>query len=107
VHRAWHPIKDPRQTERFHADLVRHAWPELLANRASRSQSRSHRRLNGCSRIVANPPYRPGPRLTTVLPELSRRLAIGPGAGYRVDRLVHRSAASQQRSMRAGAALKR
>jgi 23S rRNA (adenine2030-N6)-methyltransferase len=107
VYLAWYPIKDPKRIERFHADLASRAWPELLAIELLVRRAAATDRLNGCGLIVANPPYPLGAQLATVLPELSHRLAIGPGAGYRVDLLAHRSAASQQRSMRAGTTLKR
>jgi 23S rRNA (adenine2030-N6)-methyltransferase len=104
---AWYPIKDPRPIKRFHTDLAGHGWPELLVIEVMIRGTGATDRLNGCGLIVANAPYSLEPLLAKVLPELSRRLAIGPGAGYHVDVLPHRGAASQARNARADNPIKR
>jgi 23S rRNA (adenine2030-N6)-methyltransferase len=107
VYLAWYPIKDPKPIERFHTDLASRARPELLIVELMIRRATIADRLNGCGLIVANPPYSLATQLATVLPELSRRLAIGPGAGYRLDRQISPAAASQERRARAHASIKR
>ncbi len=107
VYLAWYPIKDRKPIERFHADLASRAWPELLIVELMIRGATIADRLDGCGLIVANPPYSLAAQLATVVPELSRRLAIGPGAGYRLDRLVSPAAASQARRSRADPPIER
>jgi 23S rRNA (adenine2030-N6)-methyltransferase len=87
--------------------LASRAWPELLIVELMIRGATIADRLNGCGLIVANPPYSLAAQLATVLPELARRLAIGPGAGYRLDRLISPSAASQERRLPANTPTKR
>jgi 23S rRNA (adenine2030-N6)-methyltransferase len=108
VYLAWYPIKDRAAIDRFHKALANPAWPELLVVELMIRAQRVSDRLNGCGLIVANPSYALSAQLTKILPELSRRLALGPGACYRLDRVApparggaSLSAASQGRKARA------
>jgi 23S rRNA A2030 N6-methylase RlmJ len=58
---------------------------ELLRVQLMVRSGNDPQRLNGCGLIVANPPYTLGGSLAAVLPELTFRLAEGPGANHRVD----------------------
>jgi 23S rRNA (adenine2030-N6)-methyltransferase len=87
VYLAWYPIKDPKPIARFHQALAKLDGPELLRVELLVQSDSVPDRLNGCGLIVANPPYALKGQLAVVLPELVRRLAIGPGALYRLDRI--------------------
>jgi 23S rRNA (adenine2030-N6)-methyltransferase len=99
---AWYPIKDRKPIDRFHNALANPTWPELLVVELMIRGQGTPDRLNGCGLIVANPPYALSAQLTTVLPELSRRLALGPGACHRLDRIGDRPPVSHARKPRAG-----
>jgi 23S rRNA (adenine2030-N6)-methyltransferase len=87
VYLAWYPIKDPRPIARFHQALAKLDGTELLRVELLIQSDGVPDRLNGCGLIVANPPYALNGQLAAILPELVRRLAIGPGALYRLDRI--------------------
>lgn len=80
VHILWYPIKDPRQVAAFHSALVASASVELLSVQLMVRSGSVPQRLNGCGMIVANPPFTLRSSLAAVLPELTFRLAEGPGA---------------------------
>jgi 23S rRNA (adenine2030-N6)-methyltransferase len=44
-------------------------------------------RLNGAGLVIVNPPWTLEGKLRHLLPFLSARLADGPGAGLRIERL--------------------
>jgi 23S rRNA (adenine2030-N6)-methyltransferase len=84
VYLAWYPIKDPKPVARFHAALAAAAKPPLLGVELLLRHPADTDRLNGCGLIVANPPHTLRDELARLLPELSRRLADGRGARYRL-----------------------
>ena len=111
VYLAWYPIKDRKPIARFRKTLAAlDAWPELLCIELMiRGEGPPPDRLNGCGLIVANPPYALDAQLERVLPELSRRLGLGPGARHRLERIATQGgggaqgqATSLKRKARAG-----
>jgi 23S rRNA (adenine2030-N6)-methyltransferase len=84
VYLAWYPIKDPKPVARFHAALAAIAKPPLLSVDLLLRHPVDTERLNGCGLIVANPPHTLRDELAGLLPELTRRLADGRGAHYRL-----------------------
>jgi 23S rRNA (adenine2030-N6)-methyltransferase len=94
IYLAWYPIKDPKPVARFHAGLDDLAARELLRIELMIQPASDPERLNGSGVIVANPPYTLARDLAVLLPELSRRLAAGPGGGYRLDRIGSPQAAT-------------
>jgi 23S rRNA (adenine2030-N6)-methyltransferase len=107
VYLAWYPIKDRKPIDRFHKALADPAWPELLVVELMIRGQGAADRLNGCGLIVANPPHVLSKQLKTILSELSRRLALGPGACFRLDHIalaaragLPRTTASQRRKPR-------
>ena len=105
VYLAWYPIKDRKPIARFRKALAaQDAWPELLCIELMIRGEDSPDRLNGCGLIVANPPYALDAQLETVLPELSRRLGLGPGARHRLERIATQGGGGAQRQ---AASLKR
>ena len=114
VYLAWYPIKDHKSVAGFHADLAAIVGPELLRVELMIRNANTAERLNGCGLIVANPPYALSDQLALVLPALVDRLAQGPGANYRLDRITvggratrGRTAVSQARKARAAVKSKR
>jgi 23S rRNA (adenine2030-N6)-methyltransferase len=110
VYLAWYPIKDRKPITRFRKALAAEGtWPELLSIELMIQGGDSPDRLNGCGLIVANPPYALSAQLETALPELSRRLGLGPGALHRLERIAsqgggrrQKQAASLKRNARVG-----
>jgi 23S rRNA (adenine2030-N6)-methyltransferase len=89
VYLAWYPIKDRKPVAAFHKALAAESgWPELLLIELMVRGEDSPDRLNGCGLIVANPPYALKAQLELLLPELSRRLALGRGAHHRLERIA-------------------
>jgi 23S rRNA (adenine2030-N6)-methyltransferase len=89
VYLAWYPIKDRKPVARFRKALAAEsAGSELLSIELMIQGGDSPDRLNGCGLIVANPPYALSAQLESALPELSRRLALGPGAHHRLERIA-------------------
>jgi 23S rRNA (adenine2030-N6)-methyltransferase len=77
----WHPIKDVRSVERFHAALAATGLPKLLAVELRiRRAVRDGRVLSGCGIIVHNPPFTLADELGAVLPFLATRFAKATGA---------------------------
>lgn len=82
---AWYPIKDPKTVARFHAALAARAIPKILRIELMLPRAAEVERLNGCGLVVVNPPYTLEGDLSTLLPELSRRLSGSGGGRYRLD----------------------
>jgi 23S rRNA (adenine2030-N6)-methyltransferase len=82
---AWYPIKDMKPVARLHKALAAMALPKppLCAQLFIRRPSDPDL-LNGCGLVIVNGPYTLTDDLGAVLPELSRRLARGPGATHRL-----------------------
>jgi 23S rRNA (adenine2030-N6)-methyltransferase len=81
----WYPIKDAKPVTRFHTFL-----PALTVNKLLRVElliraPRNPSVLNGCGLIVVNPPHTLETALAISMPDLSRRLGQGSGAGFRLD----------------------
>jgi 23S rRNA (adenine2030-N6)-methyltransferase len=87
IYLAWYPIKDLKPVARFHADLAALGAGKLMRVELMIRRANHPEVLNGCGLIVANPPYTLEGELAAILPDLSRRLAVGSGAGYRLGGL--------------------
>ncbi|HJU29945.1 MAG TPA: 23S rRNA (adenine(2030)-N(6))-methyltransferase RlmJ [Hyphomicrobiaceae bacterium] len=81
VYVVWYPIKDPRPVARFHAALRKLAVPKPLIVELMVQPPTDAERLNGCGLLVINAPYTLKDELSSILPELSRRLAVVASAG--------------------------
>lgn len=93
IYLVWYPIKDPKPIARFHDTLRKKIGDklllaELMVRRAGHPDS-----LNGCGLVIANPPYTLEPALRTVLPVLTKRLALETGARERLTWLDRATAA--------------
>lgn len=110
AHLAWYPIKDPKPVARFHAALASIAKCPMLSVDLLLRHPADPERLNGCGLVVANPPHTLRNELAGLLPELTRRLADGSGASYRLApispahdrRSGHRSPTTQGAKRSAG-----
>jgi 23S rRNA (adenine2030-N6)-methyltransferase len=83
---VWHPLKDVRAAQRFEAELIGHAIPNMLA--MGLTVQRASERMTACGLIVINPPEGLHSALAEALPWLAARLAKGPGAEFRLDWLA-------------------
>lgn len=84
----WYPIKDPKPISQFHAQLAAMEGLELLLAEVAIRGGSAPDRLNGCGLVVVNPPFVLQDELAVVMPELTRRLAVGAGASHRLERLA-------------------
>jgi 23S rRNA (adenine2030-N6)-methyltransferase len=84
----WYPIKDPKPISQFHAQLAAMEGLELLLAEVAIRGGSAPDRLNGCGLVVVNPPFVLQGELAVVMPELTRRLAVGAGASHRLERLA-------------------
>lgn len=81
----WFPIKALRPLDRFYAALSSLSLAKVLAIELFIRGPVDPERLNGTGLVVFNPPFTLADKLRTVLPELTRRLAVEPGAFHVVD----------------------
>jgi 23S rRNA (adenine2030-N6)-methyltransferase len=114
VYLVWYPIKDPKPVLEFQRAVSELAGPEMLQAELLVQDGRVSDRLNGCGLIIVNPPYLLKDQLASILPELSRRLAVAPGASYRLESLRRggraapaQTAALRQKKPRVGAKIRR
>lgn len=77
----WYPIKDAGQTRAF-TDAVRQVSVDsVLQVELMTRKTSSPLYLSGCGLVIVNPPYTLHAALQTILPDLSGRLTLEPGAG--------------------------
>ncbi len=84
----WYPIKDRRAIARFHGELAASGIAKLLAVEFEVGVRPEPGALAGCGLVILNPPHPLERDLAVVLPELTARLAQGPGARFAVTRLT-------------------
>ena len=87
----WHPIKADSPLGAFDNKLIALARPRTLTVRLLARANQAAPGLNGSGLVIINPPYTLEAELRQVLPELSRLLAQGPGAGSEVRMLIGES----------------
>jgi 23S rRNA (adenine2030-N6)-methyltransferase len=100
VYLAWYPIKDPKPVARLHAEVAAIAGARLLTVELMLRRPAAADRLNGCGLIVANPPHTLEGELAGILPELTRRLADGSGAHYRLGAVAAAAPTGSSRPLR-------
>ena len=84
----WHPIKADSPLAAFDKKLIALGRPRTLSVRVLARDNKTAPGLNGSGLVIVNPPFTLEVELKTVLPELARLLAQGPGAGPDVRMLV-------------------
>ncbi|KGF69205.1 lactate dehydrogenase [Hoeflea sp. BAL378] len=87
----WHPIKAGSPLAGFDKKLVALGRPRTLSVRMLVRANVNAPGLNGSGLVIINPPFTLEADLKAVLPELTRLLAQGPGAGCEVRMLVGES----------------
>jgi 23S rRNA (adenine2030-N6)-methyltransferase len=85
VYMLWYPIKDLATVGRFHADMRGRGIARVLRIEVEVRAPTDPRQLNGCGLVVINPPWTLPADMQALLPELSERLGVGGGAGWRCD----------------------
>ncbi len=82
----WYPCLARPEARALPGRLVAEAGPRwLVAELHVDARPETGRGMRGSGVLVANPPVTLQPSLREALPWLAERLAIGPGAGYRLD----------------------
>lgn len=81
----WYPIKSRRPLDRFHAAIASLGLDKVLTTELYIRQPDDPEVLNGTGLVIFNPPYTLAGRLQTILPALTDRLAIAPGAYHLVE----------------------
>jgi 23S rRNA (adenine2030-N6)-methyltransferase len=84
----WYPIKDERAVGAFRREIAALGIAKMLAVELTIRGGGDPTLLNGCGLIVVNPPFTLAEKLKALLPELSRVLAQGKGAGFRIEELA-------------------
>jgi 23S rRNA (adenine2030-N6)-methyltransferase len=82
---VWYPIKDRAAVARFHGEVAILGIARLLRAELMVRQSSDRTTFDGCGLLIVNPPWKLDDELRGLLPDLARRLAFGPGAGWRLD----------------------
>lgn len=84
---AWYPIKDPRAVTGLRRKVAALGLPKALAIEVMIRGGEDGTRLNGAGLIAVNAPFTLAANLELLLPELTRVLGHGKGAGYRLEEL--------------------
>ena len=85
---VWYPIKDVAAVDAFLKGAAEAGYPRLVAIEQWVREPGGDGPLAGAGVLVANPPFTLADETEAVLPELTRLLAEGDGAGGRVLRLA-------------------
>ncbi|RST82798.1 23S rRNA (adenine(2030)-N(6))-methyltransferase RlmJ [Aquibium carbonis] len=88
VYAVWYPIKDRRAAEVFRDGFRAGAIAKVLDVSVTIRGAGDAPRLDGTGMLIVNPPHPLAAELETVLPELTRVLADGPGAFWQVEELA-------------------
>lgn len=90
VYAVWYPIKDRAAVERFREGFRAGGMPKVLdVSLTIRGAGATETpRLDGTGMLIVNPPFPLRAELDIMLPALTRLLADGPGAAWRVEELA-------------------
>jgi 23S rRNA (adenine2030-N6)-methyltransferase len=83
----WYPIKDEKPIAAFRSQITALGLAKALAVELLVRAPVDPARLNGAGLIVVNAPFTLTAKLSTLLPDLARLLAQGPGAAFRLEAL--------------------
>mgnify|MGYP001022051379 CR=1 FL=1 len=87
VYLLWYPIKDPKRIRSFHARLGDLGLDKVLLAEIMIRRAANPDLLNGAGLVIVNPPFQLEEASQRLLPFLAERMAAGPGAAARVERL--------------------
>ncbi|MFN3548008.1 MAG: 23S rRNA (adenine(2030)-N(6))-methyltransferase RlmJ [Mesorhizobium sp.] len=88
VYAVWYPIKDRAAVERFRDGFRTGGIPKVLDVALTIRGAGETPRLDGTGILIINPPFPLAGELAVMLPELTRLLADGAGAAWRVEELA-------------------
>ena len=83
----WYPIKEVAPVAAFRREVAALGFPKAMAIELMIRGSADQTRLNGAGLIAVNAPFTLSSKLDALLPELTRVLAQGEGAGFKVEEL--------------------
>ena len=83
----WYPIKEVAPVAAFRREVGALGFPKAMAIELMIRGSADQTRLNGAGLIAVNAPFTLSSKLDALLPELTRVLAQGEGAGFNVEEL--------------------
>jgi len=78
----WYPIKALQPVDAFHNTIAGLGLEKLLVVELFIRSPEDPERLNGTGLVILNPPFTLADHLQTILPDLTRRLAVDDGATY-------------------------
>lgn len=85
IYLLWYPIKTVAAIDALYAALLPVCPKPPLRVESFVRAPRDAQVLNGAGLAIINPPYRLEEQLAAVLPEITRRLAVAPGAYHRLE----------------------
>jgi len=92
VYAVWYPVKDRQAAERFRDGFRAGDIPRVLDVSLTIRAPGAVPRLDGTGMLLVNPPFPLAGELRTLLPELARLLADGPGAAWHTEELAGEAA---------------
>jgi 23S rRNA (adenine2030-N6)-methyltransferase len=92
----WYPLKKDAAVEAFHRRIEALSMEDVLCAELWVRDPRTEKGLNGSGLVIVNPPFTLEAELGALLPWLTRVLAEGEGAGFRLKRLQPVTASPQQ-----------
>lgn len=84
----WYPIKDQRDTNRFHDAVRATGIRKILSAELAVRTPTPDGTLSATGLLIVNPPWTLDTEIRTIAPVLADIMATGPGAGASVDWLV-------------------
>lgn len=84
----WYPIKDLRETKRFHEAVAATGIRRILSAELAVRTPTPDGSLSANGLLIVNPPWTLDTEIRAMAPVLADVMAIGPGAGSSVDWLV-------------------
>ena len=84
----WYPLKDAQAVARFHRGLKGTGIKEILLCELWVRDPKTPAMLVGSGLALVRPPFQTDAALKAVLPQLTRTLTQGEGAGFRLEWLV-------------------
>jgi 23S rRNA (adenine2030-N6)-methyltransferase len=86
VYALWHPIKYPAETQGFYDALRASGVARVLS--LEFGVGGAGEKLNRTGLVIVNPPFTLDADARALIPFLSARLALGPGAGFSIDEIA-------------------
>ncbi|WP_150523940.1 23S rRNA (adenine(2030)-N(6))-methyltransferase RlmJ [Roseibium sediminis] len=88
IYALWYPLKDRRAAARMHRSFEEAGIRDMLALELNVGQSGPDTVMLGSGMTIINSPFVLEDEMKTLLPWLSDCLRQGPGAGWKVERII-------------------